>query len=165
MRNLLLLMLFLLALPGYAQNQPKPVETHEGWGKIHRINISPNEGGLADTPKKMVEHLKNHSLITDADLEGSNVFSEVVVLYMPSLFGKKPNRRYALYVPPELREQIKEGVLIRFDEGTWTGLMGTRVRIAREILNPELYPTVNAECENAYEVYRCIRDKLKEATK
>lgn len=131
------------------------------YGKVHRVNVPATEGGLADTPRKMVEHLRAQNLVTDADLEGDNVFAELVALYLPSLLGKMPNRRFALYVPPDHRAAVQIGRLVQVQEGGWTGMMGTRVRKVVAVFDPERDAKLYAECGNAYEIHQCVREYLR----
>lgn len=139
-----------LAVCGHASGE----EGSTRFAVILETGIRADAGSIGAAPSRMSKTLLSEGLATTADLEGAP-FANGAVLFMPSILGRRPDK-WALYTPPALREQVREGVFVRVIESTWKGLGVARTRIIREVLTREQYPEVYDQCTDVFEVHVCV---------
>lgn len=121
---------------------------------ILETGIRADVGTIGSVPSRMSKTLRSEGLASDADLEGTP-FVNGTILYLPSILGRRP-QTFPLYVPPTLREQVREQVFVRWIESRWKGFGVARTRIVHEVLSRERYPEVYAQCGDVYEVHLCV---------
>ncbi len=155
-RHLIAATMASLALCGVATADQGSVR----YAVILETGIRADVGTIGSVPSRMSKTLRSEGLASDADLEGTP-FVSGTILYMPSILGRRP-QTFPLYVPPALREQVREQVFVRWIESSWKGFGVARTRIVHEVLTRERYPEVYARCGDVYEVHLCVERLVKQ---
>lgn len=150
LKSLILTLLMFAAMQAHAHNVR--------YGVVTQTGIDSNSGFIADAPSRISTTLLTNSLATEDELRGPT-FAVVVMLFMPSILGKRP-QNWNWYVPPDLRARLQVGDFVRVEESDWQGLGTARWRIVKEILTKEAHPELYERCSDVFEVHLCIERVL-----
>lgn len=151
LKSLCLIFLTLAAMQAHAHNVR--------YGIVTQIGIDSNSGVIADAPSRISKTLLSNKLATEDELRGPT-FAVVVALFMPSILGKRP-QNWNWYVPPDLRDRLQVGNMVRLEESDWQGFGTARWRIVKEIFTREEHPELYEKCSDVFEVHLCIERTLK----